>query len=82
MRWSYTDCDVEITTAFDPDNMFITPIVEIDCQDTFGRAITISTSRAFRTSELAEKCGIEMAREWIEKNLEKRPWVGLITPAT
>ena len=79
MRWSYKDCDVEITTAFDPDTMFISPIVEIDCDNRFGRATTIITSKAFPTAELAEECGIELARDWIEKNLEKRPWVGLRT---
>ena len=77
MKWSYKDCDVEVTTAFDPPSMLITPIIEIDCKKSFGRVTTITTSMTSRTTQLAEECGQDMARDWIEKNLGKRPWAGL-----
>ena len=71
MKWTYRDCEVEITTTFDTSaNSYLTPIVEIDCKDGRDRQTTLTTSQAFRTAESAELFGQEMARKWIDENLE------------
>ena len=70
MKWTYKDCDVEITITFDTAvKSDLTPIVEIDCKD--GRdLIILTTSQTFRTAESAELFGQDMARKWIDENLK------------
>ena len=71
MKWTYKDCDVEITTPFDSAaQLFVTPIVQIDCRDGSEQQITLTTSQTFRTAESAEIFGQDMARKWIDENFK------------
>jgi hypothetical protein len=70
MKWSYKDCDVQVTATVDSKRSGYTPIVEVDCTTVaVHRAIVISKS--FPTPAVAEKRGRALARDWIDRNLGK-----------
>jgi hypothetical protein len=69
MKWTYKNCDVEITTVKKPPSLKFVPIVEITPYGTEDR-IRIIISESFTTSSMAEKNGQDSAREWIDKHIK------------
>jgi hypothetical protein len=69
MKWTYKNCDVEITTVKKPPSLKFVPTVEITPDGTEDR-IRIIISESFTTSSMAEKTGQDSAREWIDKHFK------------
>jgi len=72
MKWTYRNCDVEITALFDsPAKVSFTPVVEINCTAR-GLQTLLTTGKSFSTTEQAEEYGQDMAREWIDEYGKRR----------
>jgi len=69
MKWTYKNCDVEITTVKKPPSLKFIPFVEITPYGTEDR-IRIIINEFFTTSSMAEKNGQDSAREWIDKHFK------------
>ena len=68
MKWTYKNCDVQITATDDPTSEGFTIIVEVDCTTVVTHRV-ISISKSFPTAAFAEQCGRALARDWIDRNL-------------
>jgi len=69
MKWTYKNCDVEITAVKKPPRLKFVPFVEITPYGTEDQ-IRIVISESFTTSPMAEEYGQDMAREWIDKHFK------------
>ena len=69
MKWTYKNCDVEITAVKKPPSPKFVPFVEITPYGTEDR-IRIIINEFFTTSSMAEKNGQDSAREWIDKHFK------------
>jgi hypothetical protein len=69
VAWTYKECEVKITVVLEPPRKTLTPFVEIFCKDTPKRQTILTTSKYFSSPIMAEHCGQNMAREWIDKQL-------------
>jgi hypothetical protein len=68
MKWTYKECEVEITAIYDMSaNVTFTPIVEIDCKDANGSEY-LTSSKLFASAMEAELYGQRMAKEWIDEH--------------
>ena len=68
VKWTYKNCDVQITATADSTSEGFTIIVEVDCTTVVAHRV-ISISKPFSTAAFAEQCGRALARDWIDRNL-------------
>jgi hypothetical protein len=69
VKWTYKGCDVTITPLLDKLRQTLTPFVEIIYKSADGKQTILSTSQRFTSAAMAEHCGQNMAREWIDENV-------------
>ena len=70
MKWTYKECEVEVIAVYESAGVKrLTPTVEIRCKDA-GETHLLTTKKSFSTEMQAELFGAEMAREWIDENVQ------------
>ena len=70
MKWSYKECDVEITASRHPFvRALLTPTVEIRCNGAVDPHVLMS-QETFASDIEAELHGVTMAKEWIDENVK------------
>ena len=68
IRWTYKNCDVQITATDDSTSDGFAIIVEVD-STTVAVHRVLSISKSFPTAAFAEQSGRALARDWIDRNL-------------
>jgi hypothetical protein len=68
IKWTYKNCDVQITAMDDSTSEGFTIIVEVDSTAVAVHRV-ISISKSFPTAAFAEQSGRALARDWIDWNL-------------
>ena len=56
IKWTYKNCDVQITATDDPTSEGFTIIVEVDYTTVVAHRV-ISISKSFPTAAFTEQCG-------------------------
>ena len=68
MEWSFRDCEVIITIVAETPRETLKPFVEIFCKDDPAKQTMLTTGKSFASAIIAERCGQNMARSWIDEN--------------